>query len=315
MKTKTDIGFLKGKVSLVGFAQSKTRLEKKGDRWWGCCPLHNERTPSFEIRVKEGLEVFHCHGCKAGGDVLTLIEKSENLPTPKAIDRLKELAGISGPNKEYIEQAEKVEQAYSNVVPAAKHKIIPFASWKSLEAALQNSQPVLKWLLDSRGLSPQTAQNLHLGYDSLGHVLFPRVYGDKILAIKYRAIKDKSFYYAKDMEAKSLFNVDTINHLEPVFVTEGEFDAAILEQCGYRAVSLPSAGVQLLPNMKKALKEADCIYLAGDNDGGVGNQYMKQLARELGENTFVLTWPTDKDANGFYLKACKGDSHPSTSLP
>ncbi len=304
---KTDIASLKEKVSLVEFARGKTRLEKKGEKWWGCCPLHPDRNPSFEIQLKSGVEVFHCHGCQAGGDVLTFIEQSESLSTSEAIGRLKELAGVGGANKEYIKQVEEVERHVASVVPAATHKTIPFAGWKLAESSLQNSQATLKWLHDTRGLSPETAKSLHLGYDNQGHILFPRVYGDKILTIKYRAMKSKSFYYAEDMEAKSLFNVDTINPLEPIFVTEGEFDAAILEQCGYRAVSLPSAGVRLLPNMKKALKEADCVYLAGDNDGGVGNQYMKQLARELGENTFMLTWPTNKDANGFYLEACKRD--------
>lgn len=272
----------------------------------GCCPIHNERTPSFEIELKNGCEVFHCFGCGAGGDVLTFIQNVEHLEMGPSIERLKQLAGVTGPNKEYIEQADKVQNTYqgftSNV--AVKKAMMPEKSWKAAEEALQRSPRALNWLLETRGITAATAKNIRFGFDGENHILFPRIIGDKIHTIKYRSMKTKSFFYAKDMEAKSLFNLETISPFEPVFVTEGEFDAAILEQCGYCAVSLPSAGVKLMPDMKKALKQADCIFLAGDNDGGVGNTYMKQLARELGENTFIITWPEAKDANEFYLNKC-----------
>lgn len=306
---KTDIAELKQKASLVSFANGKTRLQKKGEKWWGCCPLHNERTPSFEIQRKNGTEVFHCHGCNEGGDILTFIEKVEKLDTTKAIERLKQLAGVSGTNKEYIEKAEQVEQVFSNPFGNKNKTTIPLSRWKVVEESLQKSAEALDWLTKIRGITAETAKSIHLGYDNKGHVLFPRIYGDSILAVKYRSIKDKSFFYAKDMDARTLFNIETVNPLEPVFLTEGELDAAILEQCGYCAVSTPSAGVKLLPDAKKMLKQADCIYLAGDNDNGVGNAYMKQLAREFGENTYILTWPNAKDANEFFIKNCNRDEN------
>ena len=298
-----DLKDLKNRVSLVQFAGSKTRLQKKGDRWWGCCPLHTEKTPSFEIRRKDGTEVFFCHGCKVGGDILTFIEESEKLTPAKAIDRLKELAGHS--NKSYIVDAEKVQANIASI--ELPKKSFPVEKWVPFEKALQQSAVALNWLKAERGITPETAKTLRLGFDNKEHILFPRIHNEKILAIKYRSIRQKSFFYAKDMDPRVLFNTETIDILEPVFVTEGEFDAAILEQCGYRAVSMPSAGVRLLPDMRKLLKQATCIYLAGDNDGGVGNAYMKQLARELGENTYIVNWPDAKDANQFFLKNCGGD--------
>lgn len=309
-----DIADLKHKVSLLGVARGKTRMTKKGDRWWGCCPIHGEKTPSFEVRTKDGLEVFYCHGCKKGGDIVTFLEEVEKLQPKQAIQRLKELAGESGPRKEYLEKHQQVEQSVGSIIPTDSKTEIPMERWKSVEDCLQNNAEALKWLLERRGISAETAKNLHLGYDNKGHIVLPRIAGDKVVAIKYRSMKDKAFFSAKNMDFKTLFNINTIDPFEPIFVTEGEFDAAILEQCGYRAVSVPCAGVKLLPDMKKALKQADCIFLAGDNDGGVGNAYMKQLARELGENCYILTWPGVKDANDFFLKTSNRDENAFRSL-
>lgn len=308
----TDIGEMKRKVSLVNFASGKTRLEKRSDgSWWGCCPIHGERTASLKIEVKKGEEVYYCHGgCKEGGDILTFIEKSEKLSKSKAIERLKELAGIAGPKRDYIQQAEQVTHTFYGLLDGAtgsSKKTMPVQKWTVFEKLLGKNPQIFQWLAQERGITQETAQKLRFGYDGNGHVLLPRISGDKVLTYKYRSIKEKSFFYAKDMDSRNLFNLDTIDPFEPVFVTEGEFDAAILEQCGYRAVSMPSAGIKLLPDAKKALKQADCIYLAGDNDGGVGNAYMKQLARELGENTYLIVWPGAKDANDFFLKICGRD--------
>lgn len=310
----SEIDDLKRRVSLVSFAHGKTRLTKKRNEWWGCCPIHSERTPSFSIKVKDGEEVFFCQGCKKGGDIITFLQEVEKLQPKQAIQRLKELAGETGPRKEYLEKHEEVSQIVNPIVADKPKTEVPMERWKSLVDCLQKSPEALKWLEEKRGISAQTAKDLQIGYDNQGHIVLPRIYEDKIVAIKYRSMKDKSFFYAKGMDARTLFNINTISPFEPVFVTEGEFDAAILEQCGYRAVSVPSAGVKLLPDMKKALKQADCIFLAGDNDGGVGNAYMRQLARELGENCYVLTWPEVKDANDFFLKTAKRDENAFRSL-
>jgi replicative DNA helicase len=140
-------------------------------------------------------------------------------------------------------------------------------------------------------------------YKDGGWIVLPKIIGDKVVALKYRSIKAKVFTQAGGFEQPSaLFNVETISPFDPIFVTEGEFDTAILEQAGFHAVSVPAAGVKLPPEMKKRLKSAECIYLAGDNDGKVGTLYMQQLARELGEATYIVKWDGAKDANEFFLK-------------
>ena len=46
-------------------------LKRKGDRYWGCCPFHNEKTPSFSVKPDDGF--FYCFGCHAGGNVFKFV--------------------------------------------------------------------------------------------------------------------------------------------------------------------------------------------------------------------------------------------------
>jgi DNA primase len=67
-------------------------LKQRGQDFWGCCPFHHEKTPSFKINPTTGL--WHCFGCGAGGDMFTYVMKRENLSFPDAIRYLADRAGI-----------------------------------------------------------------------------------------------------------------------------------------------------------------------------------------------------------------------------
>jgi replicative DNA helicase len=140
-----------------------------------------------------------------------------------------------------------------------------------------------------------------------GWILFPRIDGDKVVALKKRAMAAKVFSQVPHMDPRALFNSDAANALEDLFVVEGEFDAAILEQADFRAVSIPNASSKLTPENRIVMKQGRRIFLAGDNDGSVGTAAMRQLQRELGDNTYLIEWPVAKDANEFFLKVCNGD--------
>ncbi len=82
--SRTDI------VRVVG---SYVRLERRGARWTGLCPFHNEKTPSFGVNEEKGF--FYCFGCKKGGDVITFLREIEKCSYGEALERLAEKAGIS----------------------------------------------------------------------------------------------------------------------------------------------------------------------------------------------------------------------------
>ena len=85
-------------ADIVRIISEYVPLKKKGGRYWGCCPFHGEKTPSFT--VDEGKGLFHCFGCGAGGDVFSFIMKQENLSFVDALKFLANKFNIPIPEKE-----------------------------------------------------------------------------------------------------------------------------------------------------------------------------------------------------------------------
>ena len=151
-------------VRVVG---SYVNLKSAGSNFTGLCPFHNEKTPSFTVFPKSSS--FYCFGCGAGGDVITFIEKAENLDYPDAVAFLAARAGIEipedksaaprGPGRDRIRQMNK---------EAAKifHKCL----LDSPEAGGARAY------LRSRGIASATVRGFYLGYspDSPGW-LFPQL--------------------------------------------------------------------------------------------------------------------------------------------
>lgn len=108
--SKFDNEFLqrvKENVSLLDVIQSYgIALKKKGNRYWACCPFHHEKTPSFSISPDDGF--YYCFGCHESGDVITFIEKMDNVAFPDAVARLAEMAHMELP-KEELSEADKKE--------------------------------------------------------------------------------------------------------------------------------------------------------------------------------------------------------------
>lgn len=86
---------LKRKNDIVSVVSKYVQLEQRGNKFWGCCPFHREKTPSFTVDQYEGL--YHCFGCKEGGDVITFIEKIESCDFHDAVIRLAEMAKMPLP--------------------------------------------------------------------------------------------------------------------------------------------------------------------------------------------------------------------------
>ncbi|MEF8788278.1 MAG: CHC2 zinc finger domain-containing protein, partial [Planctomycetota bacterium] len=79
-------------ADFVALVNRYTRLEKKGNRYWGLCPFHKEKTPSFTVEPQEGL--FYCFGCKEGGNIFNFLEKTEGLDFVQALDKLADEVGV-----------------------------------------------------------------------------------------------------------------------------------------------------------------------------------------------------------------------------
>ncbi len=94
----SDIERLRREVSLPDLAMNNgVVLQKNGDEWEGCCPFHQENTPSFTMfRGKDGIERFHCFGCNERGDVVDFVKLLKGVDTREAVSILG--GGRAGPN-------------------------------------------------------------------------------------------------------------------------------------------------------------------------------------------------------------------------
>lgn len=88
----TDIARVREATDLVSLISERVMLKQKGRLFWGNCPFHDEKTPSF--KVDPDTQLFHCFGCGAGGDVFGYLMRSEQLEFPEAVSELAERAHI-----------------------------------------------------------------------------------------------------------------------------------------------------------------------------------------------------------------------------
>lgn len=86
---------LNGRLSIVDVVSSYVPLAKKGANYWGLCPFHHEKTPSFS--VNESKQIFHCFGCGKGGGPIRFVMEMESLAFPDAVRKLSEQAGLQMP--------------------------------------------------------------------------------------------------------------------------------------------------------------------------------------------------------------------------
>ena len=93
------IAELKSRNDLVEVASGYVSLERKGYNYWACCPFHHEKTPSFTIQASE--QYYHCFGCGASGDVISLVMGMESLPFVEAVKRLAARANMPLPEASF----------------------------------------------------------------------------------------------------------------------------------------------------------------------------------------------------------------------
>ncbi|MFQ5441349.1 MAG: DNA primase [Thermodesulfobacteriota bacterium] len=92
MIPKEKIDELRERVSIVQVVSDYLPLKKKGANWFGLCPFHSEKTPSFS--VNEGKKIFYCFGCHETGSAITFVMKKEGVEFPEAVRTLASRFGV-----------------------------------------------------------------------------------------------------------------------------------------------------------------------------------------------------------------------------
>ena len=99
---------LRARTSLSALVGKTTKLTKAGREHKGCCPFHNEKTPSFYVNDDKGF--YHCFGCSAHGDAIKWMTDQRGLPFMDAVKELAQAAGMDMPAMDR-QSAAKAERA------------------------------------------------------------------------------------------------------------------------------------------------------------------------------------------------------------
>ena len=142
---------------IVDVVSGYVRLQKKGANHWGCCPFHNEKTPSFAVNGAK--QMYHCFGCGAGGNVYTFVMNYENYTFPEAVKMLAARAGVSLPEAEYDEEQKQRQNHRQQLLDVNREAATFFYS----QLRSPQGQVGYRYLAD-RELSDETMRKFGLGY-------------------------------------------------------------------------------------------------------------------------------------------------------
>jgi DNA primase len=150
--SKHDLDMIVQRLSLVDFVGKSVHLKRRGNDYWGCCPFHGEKTPSFHVR--EDKKYYHCFGCGAHGNIFEFAKHVRGGTFPEVVEYLANLAGV----KLETQSSSPAEvKAYNDSIKALEF------STKLFEKRLQENQHAKQYILD-RGLSEETIALFRLGF-------------------------------------------------------------------------------------------------------------------------------------------------------
>ncbi len=95
---------VKDSADILEIVSAYTDLQQRGQDFWGNCPFHDERTPSFKVNPRDKL--YYCFGCEASGDVFRFVEEKEGLTFPEVVESLAERYGVEVEREDEDPQAE-----------------------------------------------------------------------------------------------------------------------------------------------------------------------------------------------------------------
>ncbi|MCR5501533.1 MAG: DNA primase [Lachnospiraceae bacterium] len=170
---------IRSRVDIVEVISSYVRLQKKGSNYFGLCPFHSEKSPSFSVSPQR--QMYHCFGCDVSGNVFTFLMKYENYTFPEAVEALAAKAGVTIPKQEYSEEAKKRESRKEKLFAANKEAATYF--YHLLRSPM--GEKGLSYL-EGRRISAETRQRFGLGYaavtpDDLTKYLKEKGFSDEIL--------------------------------------------------------------------------------------------------------------------------------------
>jgi DNA primase len=304
---------LKQQIPLLEYLQAHDWQQARPigfGRFLGLCPLHMDHKPSFLVDPSKNL--FHCYGCRRGGDIIRFVELYHQVKFPEAVALLRQWRGLPpllhDATSFYRMQLDRHAEAVAYLCQRGmrspeviEHMRIGYAPGGCLRGWLtQLGYPVE--VLRQAGLVTAA------GYDTYRHrVVFPlegNLYGRSLSA----AAPPHRFLPGTK---GGLYAWDEARRYPEVILVEGLFDYAALWQAGFHNVTCSLSTNLNARQFRQLCDGLRTVYLAFDADrNGSGQQAAQELACRLAEqsvNVRIVALPEGHDPNSFFIG--DGDAH------
>ena len=167
------------KNDIVDVISGYVKLQKKGSNYFGLCPFHNEKSPSFSVSPSK--QMYYCFGCGAGGNVITFVMEYENYSFMEALQMLADRAGVAPPKQEYSKEAKEAADLRTALLEINRMA----ANYYYFQLTNPQGEVGYRYLRD-RQLADDTIRHFGLGFanktsDDLYRYLRAKGYDDKIL--------------------------------------------------------------------------------------------------------------------------------------
>ena len=329
---------LTARSDIVDVVSRYVSLKKSGSNYFGLCPFHNEKSPSFS--VSQDKQIFHCFGCGVGGGVLSFIMRAEGLEFHDAVSFLAKQNGMTVPESNYDPKAGKRrERLFELMRDTARFYYSEL--WKPENAKVQQ-------YFARRGLTKKTMNRFGLGfapdsffatmdamqekgytkeellacglvaksekgnlYDKFrNRVMFPIFdLRGNVIAFGGRVMDDSKPKYLNSPEtaifhkSRNLFAIEQArktknNHF---ILAEGYMDVIALHQAGFDS-AVASLGTSLTEEQARLLARYTqniIISYDADNAGQAASQRAIDILKKAGLNVRVLKIPNAKDPDEF----------------
>ncbi|MBS6375164.1 MAG: DNA primase [Clostridium sp.] len=180
---------------IVDIISGYVKLQKKGSNYFGLCPFHHEKSPSFS--VSQSKQMYHCFGCGVSGNVFTFVMEYENYTFREAVELLADRSGVKLPKMEYSKEAKAQADLRAALLEINKMA----ANYFYYQLKQPQGQQGCQYLM-GRGLTEQTIRRFGLGYSNktsndLYQFLKSKGYEDSMLketglvTIEERGARDK----------------------------------------------------------------------------------------------------------------------------
>lgn len=308
---------IKNRLPVSEVVSQYVKLTRKGDRHWGLCPFHHEKTPSFTVLDSGGF--YKCFGCGKGGSIFDFVMEMEHVSFPEAVEILAKKAGIElkeeseGEKRQYSKQRaigelyDRLYKTYHTILlthPQAQAARDYLAKRKVSADTIEKFQLGYapddpKWLygfLRKNNYSDEVLKESGLfsrNYETLplfrNRIMFPiRTWQGNCVAFggrdlsgenraKYINTPDTAIYSKRNVLFGFYESLSTIKEKKEITLCEGNFDVISLHQAGLTYAAAP-LGTAFTEEQAKLIKRyCDRVNLLFDSDSAGQNATAKAL--------------------------------------